>query len=191
MRKCQVCEREMEPAAKCTTMICKKRLCSIDCAAAWGKQQAVTQRERQSKAEHKKARERIKTRQKWLSEAQAAVNAYVRERDKGKPCISCGKPDNGQHQRHASHYRSVKACSILRFNCGNIHTSCATCNTMLSGNLLEYRIRLVQQKGAEFVEWLESQNDIKRYEIDELKDIKEDYKQKLKLLQVTSAAVAV
>jgi hypothetical protein len=191
MRKCQVCEREMEPAAKCTTMICKKRLCSIDCAAAWGKQQAVTQRERQSKAEHKKARERIKTRQKWLSEAQAAVNAYVRKRDEGKPCISCDKPDDGTHQRHASHYRSVKACSILRFDPRNIFASCAQCNSYLSGNLLEFRIRLTRRYGTEYVEWLEAQNGIRRYEIDELKAIKEDYKLKLKLLQVTKGAIAV
>ena len=46
MRKCQVCETEIVPASQCTTMICKKRLCSIDCAAIWGKQKAVTQRKK-------------------------------------------------------------------------------------------------------------------------------------------------
>jgi hypothetical protein len=172
MRKCQVCETELVPASQCTTMICKMRLCSIDCAAIWGKQKAVTQREKAQRKAHSADKERIKTRADWLREAQSAVNSYARARDRGKACISCDKPDNGQHQRHASHYRSVKACSSLRFNLKNIHTSCATCNAVLSGNLLEYRIRLVRQKGPEFVEWLECQNETRAYGIEYLRRLK-------------------
>jgi hypothetical protein len=77
----------------------------------------------------------------------------------------------------------VKACSALRFNPRNIHSSCAQCNTHLSGNLIEYRKRLVERFGPEEVEWLESQNSIVRYTIDELKAIRDEYKQKLKALQ--------
>ena len=117
-------------------------------------------------------KERIKTKAQWTREAQASVNKYIRARDKGRPCVSCGKPDNGQHQRHASHFRSVGACSSLRFNTWNIHASCMQCNSILSGNLIEYRIRLKDKVGAGRVDWLESRNEVTRYDIDYLRRIK-------------------
>ena len=132
-------------------------------------------RERKANAEQKL---RLKPKRQWMIEAQHAVNAFIRVRDNGKPCISCDKPDNGSHQRHASHYRSVGACSSLRFNTWNIHASCATCNSVLSGNLIEYRIRLVKKEGAERVEWLEGQNGIVRYDIEYLKRVKRIFKKR-------------
>ena len=131
----------------------------------------------------KEGRERLKTLSNHLNEAQKACNAYIRERDKGEPCISCDKPDNGQHQRHASHYRSVGACSVLRFNVFNIHASCSTCNSVLSGNLLEYRIRLIKKLGSERVEWLECQNGTIKYEVDYLKRLKAIFRKRTKLLK--------
>lgn len=160
--------------------------CSPDCGYVVAQKRLPSVRkaqEREARAEHRKAREKIKTRSEWAAEAQAAVNSYVRERDKGKPCISCDKPDDGSHQRHASHYRSVKACSILRYDPRNIYASCAQCNAHMSGNLLEYRIRLIRKHGQDLVEWLESQNGIVRYTIDDLKAIKAEYKAKLKALK--------
>jgi len=99
------------------------------------------------------------------------------------PCVSCDKPDDGSHQRHASHYRSVKACSRLRYDERNIFASCAQCNAHMSGNLLEYRIRLVSRYGQERVDWLESQNGVTRYTIEDLKRIKQEFKDKLKELR--------
>ena len=116
--------------------------------------------------------------------AQKAFNAYIRSRDREEPCISCDKPDNGQHQRHASHYRSVGACSQLRFNEENVHASCAQCNGVKSGNITEYRIRLIKKIGVENVEWLECQNEITRYSCEELLGIENTYKSKLKELMV-------
>jgi len=184
MRRCQICNNEMPAASKCLTIICKKRLCSIDCAATWGQKAVLKNREIAHKKAHKADKEKIKPRTKWVKEAQAEVNAYVRIRDKGRPCISCDRPDDGTHQRHASHYRSTKACSILRFNLKNIHTSCAQCNSNLSGNLLEYRIRLIALKGSDFVDWLECQNDTISYEISYLKRLKALFKKKAKLKEL-------
>jgi len=139
--------------------------------------------ERQERAQTKEARERIKTVAKWRAEAQKACNDYIRERDRGKLCCSCDKPDDGSHQRHASHYRSVKACSSLRYDERNIYASCAQCKAHMSGNLLEYRIRLVRRYGQERVDWLESQNGVTRYTIEDLRRIKQEYKDKLKELR--------
>jgi len=116
--------------------------------------------------------------------AQKAFNAYIRSRDREEPCISCDKPDNGQHQRHASHYRSVGACSQLRFNEENVHASCAQCNGVKSGNITEYRIRLIKKIGVEKVEWLECQNKVTRYTCEELLEIERSYKEKLKELMI-------
>ena len=116
---------------------------------------------------------------KWRAEAQAAVNRYVRLRDKGLPCVSCDRPDDGKHQRHASHYRSVKACSALRYNPDNIYASCAQCNASLSGNLIEYRIRLVRRFGVGLVDWLEAQNGVTKYTVEDLKKIISDYRGRL------------
>jgi hypothetical protein len=168
--------------------------CSPDCGLTVARKRVPAvkaSQERQERKDHKEAKQRIKTRSEWLKQAQYAVNAYVRERDRGLPCVSGDKPDDGSHQRHASHYRSVKACSVLRFDPRNIYSSCAQCNTHLSGNLIEYRIRLVRRKGLAEVEWLESQNGIVRYTIDDLRTIRDDYRAKLKSMRDEAKEISV
>lgn len=180
-RKCANCKTRFRPQRTFPALIA---WCSDACGTALAFKRLPAQREKermQRKEQHKADKQRIKSRADWLKEAQTAVNSYVRARDSGKACISCDKPDNGHHQRHASHYRSVKACSVLRFNLRNIHASCATCNAVLSGNLLEYRIRLVKQKGATFVEWLECQNETRRYSIEYLKRLKRIFNKRASL----------
>jgi len=147
--------------------------CSIECAIAISSARQAKQRKKariEYKRETRARKEKLKSKADYLKEAQTAVNSYIRARDKGKPCISCGKPDIGV--RNASHYRSAGACSSLRFNTWNIHASCYSCNCSKSGNLLEYRIRLIKLIGVERVEWLESQNEITRYDVEYLKRLK-------------------
>lgn len=109
------------------------------------------------KKERKERQEKKRDRSWKLAKAQELVNRYINLRDYGKPCFSCGKPF-GTHRRNASHYRSVGACSALRFNTWNIHSACVQCNKDYSGNAIEYRIMLVKVYGSDRVEWLESQN---------------------------------
>ena len=116
----------------------------------------------------------------WMKRAQAAVNAYIRARDAGQPCISCGKPDDGSHQRHASHYRSVGGHPELRFCELNIWASCSVCNNYLSGNLVPFRAALIAKIGLDKVEWLEGLHQPKRYRADDYKNIERIYKSKLK-----------
>ena len=133
------------------------------------------------KAKHRADKERIKTRAQWLKEAQAAVNKYVRLRDRGKPCISCDKPDNGQHQRHASHYKSVGSNSALRFNLLNIHASCSTCNNHLSGNIGEYIPRLIAKISQDKYDWLLTQNQAVKHNEDYLKRLKKIFNKRARL----------
>ena len=116
----------------------------------------------------------------WLKKVEKLVNKYVRLRDKGKPCISCDWPDDGSNVRHASHFRSVGACSSLRFNTWNIHGGCAQCNKIKSGNISEYRPRLIEKIGINRVDWIECQPKQYRHELDHLKKMYKTFKKLIK-----------
>ena len=155
------------------------QVCSIDCAIQYAKDNKVQERVRRKLTQI--AKERIKTRSEHLREAQTAFNAFIRERDKNEPCISCGRHHNGQY--HAGHYRSVGACPELRFCELNVHKQCSVCNNHKSGNIVEYRINLVKKIGVEQVEWLEGSHEPKKYTIEQIKDIRAKYQLKLKELK--------
>lgn len=77
---------------------------------------------------------------------------FIRERDKNKPCISCGKFTDLE----CGHFYSAGHYPALRFDEENSHGQCSRCNRFLHGNLLEYRIGLINRYGQEFVEKLET-----------------------------------
>jgi len=187
-RRCKSsdCTKELNTAAKCTDVIEKRGYCSIACLADHTKAKRITAQEKKERKAMREAKEKLKNRGEYAKEAQTAFNAWIRERDSGIPCISCDKPDNGTHQVHASHYRSRGACPELAYEPLNVHASCAQCNTMKSGNILDYRINLIKKIGADKLEWLEGPHEPKKYTIDDLKQIKADYKAKLKELKADS-----
>lgn len=130
--------------------------------------------EQLERRELRASKERIKPRSEHLREAQAAFNAYIRLRDSGEPCISCGRHHAGQY--HAGHYRTVAAYPELRFEELNVHKQCAPCNNHKSGDIVNYRINLVRKLGAEKVEWLEGPHEPLRLSIEDLKQIKAKYR---------------
>ena len=87
---------------------------------------------------------------KLLKKAQDVFNAWVRERDQNRPCISCGKIGN-----QAGHYFPVKGFSGLRYNEDNVNLQCAYCNCYQHGNQAMYRIGLVNRIGEKRVKALE------------------------------------
>ena len=138
-------------------------------------------------------KEKLKSRADHLREAQAAVNEYVRLRDAHLPCISCDSMPNDNDlmtgsRWDAGHYRSVGACPELRFEPLNIHRQCVKCNRNLSGNSVEYRIRLVQRIGEEKVSWLEGLHAPCKYTVEEIKAIKTKYRAMSKELKRGEAA---
>jgi len=144
------------------------------------------------RAEIKVRKEKLKSRADHLRETQAAVNEYVRLRDAHLPCISCDSTPNDSDlitgsRWDAGHYRSVGACPELRFEPLNIHRQCVKCNRNLSGNAVEYRIRLVQRIGAEKVAWLEGLHAPCKYTVEEIKAIKAKYRAKTKELKRAAA----
>jgi len=117
----------------------------------------------------------LKTTQDWLKEAQTIFNKYINLRDKGLPCVSCGKPIKGRV--NASHFWNANNHHNVRFDEDNVHSSCITCNQFLSGNLLEYRTRLCSKIGQERFDQLEAKRHVtKKWTKDELKNIIKKYK---------------
>ncbi|AZF00328.1 NinG recombination protein [Pseudomonas orientalis] len=146
-----------------------------------------------NRREIKVRKEKLKCRADHLREAQSAVNAYVRLRDAYLPCISCDSAPNDNDlmtgsRWDAGHYRSVGACPELRFEPLNIHRQCVKCNRNLSGNAVEYRIRLVVRIGAEKVAWLEGLHAPCKYNMEEIKAIKAKYRAMTKELKKGLAA---
>ena len=190
MPVCRFCSDRYKPARPMQPgRVCNKDECQAKFADAY----IQKQRQKQAKAERIAAaqdrktirlrKEQLKTRQKWLAECQAIANKYARIRDAKDGCISCDKPASWDGQWHGSHFRSVGAASAVRFNLWNIHKACSVCNHHLSGNIAEYKPRLVEKIGAERVAWLESQNQLVRYEIDYLKKYKRVMSMRLRRME--------
>lgn len=171
MKKCKVCEAHFESYRP------MQSVCSIECAKAMGRVKA----EKEEKQKIKLLKEKIKTRQEWLKEAQKAFNAYIRLRDSGLPCISCNQFSKSAY--HAGHFVSIGASSYLRFNELNVNNQCPSCNTYKGGNALNYQDGLILKIGKQAVEELRNAPRLKDWKIDEIKEIKQIYSTKLKELK--------
>lgn len=183
-RKCKGCRGEIPAVKVCTDFIGKKGYCSINCMATHGFSKSKQAELKRLRKEHRAAKERIKTRGDHAKSAQAEFNKFIRFRDADLPCISCGRHHNGQY--HAGHYRTVGGNPELRFEEYNCHKQCSVCNNHKSGNIVEYRINLVSRIGSDRLEWLEGLHDAKKYTIDQLKEIKLEYRAKWKEIERNS-----
>jgi hypothetical protein len=122
----------------------------------------------------------LKTTQDWLKEAQTIFNKYVRLRDMGLVCVSCQQPPK---KKNCGHYFSQGGHSNVRFDEDNCHLQCEHCNTFLSGNLLNYQIGIQKRIGAQkLLELQERAHLTKKWSIEELKQIIQTYKTKVREL---------
>lgn len=125
---------------------------------------------REQRLEEKIARLKAKKKEPRLSDYKKVVqrkfNTYIRERDKGQPCLACGKhSDNMQ----ASHYIAQGSAGALRYNAENVHSTCVSCNMYKHGNLIEMRIGLVKKIGEDRVKLLEEhRHDLHKWTKEEL-----------------------
>lgn len=183
-KTCKACGEKFAPMFNTTQVVCSPK-CALAHAPANSEKarKAIGQCERH---EIKVRKEKLKSRADHLREAQAAFNEWIRLRDADRPCVSCGRHHEGQY--HAGHYRSVGANPELRFEPLNVWKQCAPCNTHLSGNLVNYRISLLQGIGAEKVEWLEGPHEPRKYTVEEIKTIKAEYRAKTRELKKGEAA---
>lgn len=182
-RRCKICREWFHPRSF------NEWWCSPEHGAVFGMQErdkqrqkaiqkAEAQRKEQTQAERRSLKIRkiaLKTKSDWNKEAQIAVNRFIYWRDYGKPCIACGRPLNYGVRGgavDASHYRSRGAAPHLRFNVFNNHAGCVHCNRDLSGNLIPYRINLIEKISAFRVERIEHDNSTRKFDIAYLQRVK-------------------
>lgn len=176
-KKCKACGDKFQPT-RFAQVVCKPYPCAVDYANAKGK-----------KADESARRERkkeLKPISHWLNETQKVFNRYIVIRDSMDPCISCGRLDAPEWC--AGHFRTRGAASQLRFSEDNVHKQCNKhCNLELSGNIQNYRPRLIAKIGQERVDALDSNNETKKYTYEELKQIRAYYSKQIKELERLAA----
>lgn len=187
--------------------------CCHDHAIKFAMEKSAKQRERheakarrESEAKAKEARKELRIRKLavkpigyWMRRAQDAFNIYIRARDIGLPCVSCGAaPDVVEATQgwkvggawDCGHFLSVGSHPELRFEPLNAARQCKSCNGG-SGNYakknwqtaIDYRVELVARIGLDRVEWLEGPHEPKRYRKEDYQEIEALYKRKLKELK--------
>lgn len=179
MPKCKVCK---EPT--------KKRFgltyaCGLDHAVEYAQRKAnkkwqaeARKAERELKRLHREQKEKVRPLKWYLDKTQETFNAYIRAKNPGASCISCGAPDT--YKTHQSgHFRPAGINTALRFHENNCWPQCLQCNLHKSGNVAEYRRRLAVLIGEEAVCELEQNNEVKKWTREELIEIRNYYKAKL------------
>lgn len=174
----------------------QKTCFKFECAVTFGRNDAEKKKkaqerivEKSKRQELRERKEKQKSRPALLKEAQKAFNAFIRERDKqaGHTCISSGRPlDWSGNATDAGHYRSVGAAYHLRFDERNCHAQSKHDNKYLAGNVVEYRINLIQRIGFDAVEALENDNTPRHWTAEDIRNIRDEYLEKLRELKKNS-----
>jgi hypothetical protein len=174
MPRCKNCKEKFEPIR-----FNQKYCLEPKCVRVW----VESEKAKQWKKTKQKAKQDLMTLSDYLKLAQQVFNKYINIRDKGLPCISCDKPITGRV--NASHFWNANNHYNVRFNEDNVHSSCITCNQFLSGNLLEYRTRLISKIGEQRFNILEAESkQTRKFTIEELKEIIAIYKNKIKEIEL-------
>jgi hypothetical protein len=171
-KKCKYCKDEYTPFNSlqkcCTNYECIKQAVKDAELKTWNKKKA-------------KLKKDLMTTSDWLKIAQQTFNSFIRKRDQGFHCISCGQKPK---KINAGHYFSAGGHSNVRFNENNVHLQCEKCNQFLSGNLLNYQIGIEKRIGGEeLIKLHELAHVTKKWTIEELQEINTVYKEKIKKLK--------
>tara|TARA_R110002153_G_scaffold189041_4_gene341908 strand:+ start:12846 stop:13472 length:627 start_codon:yes stop_codon:yes gene_type:complete len=115
---------------------------------------------------------------------QTWCHRFIKERDKGKNCVSCGEPWSSDHQ--AGHWKKASDYSTLKFWQFNIHNQCQGCNLMKDGNVQKYADRILkritqEQKNEIEKMCIEEKHSDFKWDREELKELREFYKEKYHL----------
>lgn len=187
VKVCRNCKSPFEPVRN------MQAVCSVMC----GLDRARKLREAKQKAERvadkaqdKVKREAQKTIPQLIAEAQVEFNKFIRLRDQlaGRNCISSGRAlDWSGNNVDAGHYRSTGAAPHLRFDENNCHAQSKHDNQWKAGNVVGYRVGLIQRIGIEAVEALESNNEVVKWDRETLRQIKVIYRAKVRALKKEQA----
>lgn len=181
-RRCKECKELFTPRYSTAQMVC-----SPSCAYSYSKKKDKQTKEKNNKelAKLEKEKKEYQKLGALLKSVENVCHKYIRLRDKGKPCISCGTPYKSDFD--AGHYYSAGTYSNIKFDENNIHGQCIQCNRFNEGNLNEYSINLPKRIGGTKYDVLKAKASMYKkidfkWNRDALKEVREYYKQKLKEL---------
>ena len=126
-------------------------------------------------------RSKAKSHSWWFKKTKETFNKYIRLRDSDEGmciCVTCEvriptKESNAGHYMHSLHFVE-----------DNQHTQCRRCNLFLSGNLAKYTLFMIDKYGRERVDELHKEKmKPHKYGISDLRDIREEYKERIKRLE--------
>lgn len=198
-KKCRVCPSEFQP------MNSLQITCGLKCALELVEQKKEKVKKRDIRQADKINRQdirarklKLKNRADWIKDLQAIFNKFIRLRDKGENCISCGKSEQELKIKNpismvCGHYLSVGAHPELRFTEFNAHLQCTRCNGgagkygQFNGKGLtvtkEYRVNLIKKIGQKNVDVLEGPHEPLKLDIDQIKAKITEYKIKIKEIE--------
>lgn len=192
-RTCKVCKEKFTATFANVWWCCPEHgaIYAVELRAKQ-KVKETAKRIREQKEAEKEGRKRraerrtaLKTKSQWRVEAQAAFNKYVRLRDEGLPCISCGRLPEQKYggSMDCGHYRSRGAASHLAFNLHNTAGQCVFCNRNMSGAQKAFELGLIDRIGADKVEVLNNDNSNRKFDIPYLQRIKSIFTRKSRALE--------
>ena len=126
-----------------------QKVCGTKCALIVGKEKAILKANKERLRLDKYKNELVyeKNIKASLINTKIQVHAYIRERDKYKPCISCGTEWNNDFQ--CGHHYKSETFETLKFHLDNLHGQCKKCNLFLDGNFDNYALNLPKRIGIE------------------------------------------
>jgi hypothetical protein len=172
--RCKNCKEKFDPIR-----FLQKYCLKPECVKVW----VDKEKEKQWKAKKTQLKKELMSLQDYLKIAQQVFNKYIRERDKGMSCISCGK-EMKEGNIDAGHLWSAGGHSNIRFNEYNVNAQCSRpCNKDKSGDTNNYRIQFIKRYNQEILDQLDLEaHVVKKWNIEELMDLIAIYKQKFQEL---------
>jgi len=176
-KRCKECNKLFTPYNSL------QKVCSPGCAISYTKKKKANDIKLiNGLIEDKKQQRKL---QSHLNITKTLVHRYVRQRDYGKPCISCGTPYKDDFD--AGHFYPAGKFTSLKFDLDNIHAQCIQCNRYKEGEFEMYSLKLPSRIGKQRYQELVKRADmsiktVKKWNRDELKIIIKYVKEKIKNL---------
>jgi len=141
MKKCIICQKpHTNSMSKCCSPWCeRKHRANLN---------AISKEKVKAKKEKVKTKKAL-SRSALTKEADRVWSMYIRERDRGNPCITCGVEWNDTHQ--AWHFMSRRHLNT-RWEIFNGASQCPKCNCWGAGEQYEFSLALEQKS-----KWLPEQ----------------------------------
>lgn len=183
---CPQCRRRLGPGERihpaCVSLWADTRAAKAERAQA----KAIKTAAKEDRAETKRRREEMKSLRDLLAEAQTEFNRFIRLRDADLPCICCGsvfEPMKPGGSMDAGHFRSRSTAPQIRFNEDNVFGQRKNCNRPGGTTYAKFRAGAIERIGLERVEAVEADNTAKKWDKDEVREIRETYKAKAKAME--------